>query len=147
MKVNGEGVRAVVTGHEDDKHLELDLELAPDRPVTVEMEYVFDFTPVITPPELTPGGRSAHWRLVDRWWEGGSDEWGAPPASCRMILEGPPDTEVVIDCLVPGRRPKELAGAEWVEPPRKGKGRLKVLFPGSGEEAGYASTVVLISFA
>lgn len=144
--VDGHGIHAGENTCRDDRHVELDLELIPGMPTTVEIHYDFDFIPVIPPPQLREGSGSSHWRLVDRWWSGGSPATGAPPEVCRMILEGPSGSDTEIDCLLPGRRPRDLQGAEWVEPPRKGKGRIRVNFPADEDGAGYSTVAVLITF-
>ncbi len=133
LTVDGSAEHAIISDTTDGQHLELDLTLVPGRAVEIGLEYVFDLVVVIPPPALEPGARSSHWRLVDRWWEGGEGSTAAPPEACRLILEGPPGSRAAIDCLMPGRRPKAVLGAEWAEPPRRGRGRLLVQFPEAPE--------------
>ncbi len=151
LSIDGQAEHAVVSDTADDQHLEIDLMLTPGRPVEIEIAYVFDLVPVIPEPELEPGAPARSWRLVDRWWEGGGGSTAAPPETCRLFLEGPPGSTAEIACLLPGRRPKEVQGARWAEPPRRGRGRLLVTFPESpGRVSGddrYTAAVVQVSFA
>jgi hypothetical protein len=127
--VDGRHIHAIDRPDRDLRRIELDLDLESDHPHTVEVRYVFDLGLDLPPPELRRGVPSRRWRLIDRWWEGADPGSGRLPEACRVILEGRPGSEVVIECLLPGRSPKEVEGAEWVDAPRRGMGRLKVTFP------------------
>ena len=160
--VDGRHLHAIDRPGRDLRRVEMEFDLEAGHPVTVEIRYVFDLVPVLPPPDLELGRPSRAWRLVDRWWEGADRAAGRLPGSCRMILEGPPGSEAIIDCLLPGRRPKEVEGAAWVAPPRRGMGRLRVPFPAveipapgcSRDEGGehqalppcYVPTIVRIAF-
>ncbi len=144
VRVDGGHLRARTTGGRDDQHLELDLLLAAGREVRVEVRYSYDLALLLPSPQLRPGACSNSWRLLDRWWE--PDPRAAE--ACRLIVEGPAGGTGVIDLLLPGRRPTELEGARWAEPPRRGRGRLIVPFPATGDgRCDYTAVALRISFS